>query len=177
MILFVYKVVTFLFLCMTGAVVAADGDIGGSTTSVTPIDVTIPKLIRIAGFTDFTFTWSNGGRIDANDNLVVSVNYGNTLNSRLYQITGFGDGVGSAFTLTNGTATMPYRAWFNDRPSTGGRQELTSGTPLINQNRVNSPLSDNTERANISIRIIRSVLRNAAGGTYTGVLTIVVAPE
>lgn len=173
-----YSILLFLccFFSVNLLMAATDGVIGTISSGLSGISLNIPKLIRISNFTDFTFNWASGA-INANHDLVVSVNFGATPATRLYSMIGAGSGPDNEFSIDNGSATLPYRVWFNDSAGTGGRVRLVPNEIELNQLGANKPIASSTPNANLSIRFTNAVLNAAEGGTYTGTLSLIVSPQ
>lgn len=155
---------------------ATDGVVGGQTTGVASIAVTVPELIRITGLVDFNLgTYSGTGNINRNDNISIAGN--DKSSAPTYRVTAFGTGTASAFSIASGTNTISYRVFFNDKVGTGGAAEMTSGVPLIGRTGIHKSFSTTSDNSNYRIHIAESILRNAPAGLYSGVLTLVVEPE
>ena len=160
----------------------------GLTTSGS-VDVTYVQglNVRINGLTDMPLgVWGGAGALTANDNICIG-RTGVPLfsNAGTYRILASGDGVPgdpSAFTLSNGVEQMNYRAFFNDQTGTAGRQELTAGVVLTNQNSFglfyffNMIFTCGAENANISIEVPEAEL-SGTGGVYTGTLSLMLIPD
>jgi hypothetical protein len=97
-----------------------------------------------------------------------------------YSITARGDGTGSAFTIASGIRTIPYQVeWAQISGQTTGTA-LTTGVALTGQTTaaVNSGCTVAPTRTATLIVILRGTsLASATAGTYSGVLTLVVAPN
>lgn len=155
---------------------ATDGTVGATSTGTAEINVSIPQLIKISGLADLNFgTYSGSGDLDLNENVVVAGNDSSA--SPTYRVTASGSGASSAFTVSNGTETLPYRVFFNDQAGIAGTTETAATTPLTNQGGIHTSLGTNTENANYRVLFAETALQNAAAGAYTGTLTLVVEPE
>ena len=155
---------------------ASDGALGSSSTGDADINITIPDLVRITGFADFSASFTGSGDIDENDDLCVYRNGpGN------YRITGTGSGTASAFTITDGSNTIAYTPSFNDQSGTTGGSALTSGTPLTAQTGADTSSQDcsshASDNANLRVLFNEADLLAAPGGSYSGTITLVVEPE
>lgn len=165
-----------LNLMPSNAHAATDGTLGTTSTGTANISVTIPKLIRARGFADFALgTYTGIGDLNGNDDLNISTNYGTA--ARTYRVTGTGSGAASAFTVTDGTNTIAYNAFYNDVTGTAGRVAMTSGTAVTAQTGAVKPLSTTTLNANLSIQVLEANLQAADAATYNGVITLVFTPE
>ncbi|MGI6523905.1 MAG: hypothetical protein ACOX2O_01220 [Bdellovibrionota bacterium] len=181
---------TLALLCgTTTAFAATDGTIGtASSTGTAGLTLEIPKLIQITGMKDISLAYV-AGQEDKTDNKDICI-YANldAGQDETYTVTGTGnwslDGTGGTdFYLkrTTGTVdTIAYSVSYNDASGTIGAQALTAGTALTGQtgfsNTVNELCSAN-QNANYSITITKANILAALHGTYTGTLTLVVAPE
>lgn len=170
--------VAFLGTCFLplSAMAATDGTIGTTSTGTANISLTIPKLIRARSFADFSLgTYTGTGDLDGNDDLNISTNYGT--GTRTYQVTPAGSGAAGAFTITDGSETIAYNAYFNDATGTAGRVALSNGTALTAQGNAAKPLSTATLNANLSVNVPEANIQAVGNGTYTGTITLVFAPE
>ena len=171
------KILGVLALCLlpANAMAASDGTIGTTSTGTAVISVTIPKLIRARSFSDFNMSASypGTGDLNANDDLNISTNYA----TAGYRLTGTGTGASSAFTVTDGTQTIAYNAYFNDVSGTTGRVALATGTPLTAQTGAATTLASATLNANLSIEMLQANLQAVNAGAYTGTITLVFTPE
>ncbi len=175
MIFKIYLAVT-LYGLPTLIFAASDGVVGATSTGTASVLMTIPKMIRARSFANFPMGNYNGnGNLNRNDNLRISTNYGTA--TRTYRVTASGSGTGSAFTITNGTTPLAYNAYFNDATGIVGRIALTATVPLTAQANASKPLSSNTNNANLSIEILQADLQSVDSGAYTGIITLVFAPE
>ena len=97
-----------------------------------------------------------------------------------YTIRATGNGTANAFTLANGPARLPFEVqWSGNSGRTTGTS-LTTNVTLTGQrtNANNATCSSGPATTASLIVIIRSAsLGAAAGGTYNGTLTLLVAPE
>lgn len=164
----------FIFLLPSYALAATDGTLGTTSTGTTSITVTIPKLIRARSFSDFSLgTYSGAGDVTGNDDLNISINYV----PGTYRVTASGSGAASAFTITDGTNTLAYNAYYNDATGITGRVAMTSGTAVTAQTGAVRPLSTTTLNANLSIEFLEADIQAVDAATYTGSITLVFQPE
>lgn len=168
-----------LGLMVPGAGVAAttQGSAGATSQGSVDISATIPGRVQISGLADIAF-----GTVDptapaakAEDVCVWS----NT-SARGYQVTATGSGAGSAFTLSDGTNTLPYSVeWAGSSGQLSGTS-LTSGTALAGlTSTAISPActSGPASSASLIVRMSQANLEAAVASSYTGTLTLVVAPQ
>src|SRR6185312_11899402 len=87
------------------AIAATQGTLGSTSTGSVSISATVPGRVQISGLTDIAF-----GTVDPTSAASQSENvcvWSNT-SGRGYQVTATGSGASNAFTLTDGTNTLPY---------------------------------------------------------------------
>lgn len=101
--------------------------------------------------------------------------------TRGYSVTARGSGPGSAFTLTTGGLTLPYSVeWSQTSGQTLGAA-LTPNIPLtgmVSVATVQACGSGPSSSASLIVRLTTADLQTASAGlTYTGALTLVIAPE
>jgi hypothetical protein len=134
--------------------------------------------IRITGLADVTYGTITNFAVDAVQAQDVCV-FSNSSPER-YRVTASGSGTGGSFLLSSGASTLPYEVQWNDQD---GR---TSGTQLLANQALHNQSSDSSQRACNSgpestaslIVILRaSAITAASAGTYSGTLTLLVAPE
>lgn len=166
-----------LGLIMSSAVFgASDGVIGTTSTGSSDISVTLPKLILARSFANFSLgSYSGLGDLNANDDLNISTNYGS--GAQTYQVTPAGTGVAGAFTVTDGSQTIAYNAYYNDATGTVGRVALSNGVALTAQGNSATTLAAATLNANLSVEMVEANLQAVSAGVYTGTITLVFAPE
>jgi hypothetical protein len=106
--------------------------------------------------------------------------YSNT-STKGYNVTATGSGSASAFTLSNGAATVPYSVEWAGSSGQSSGTGLTSGTALtgLSSTATNPTCSAGpTSTASLVVKITSTNLQGMqAATTYTGTLTLVVAPE
>lgn len=162
----------------TAANAATQGSLGATSTGTVSISASVPNRVRISGLSDVAFT-----------NVDPSVNASNAQNvcvwsntsTRGYRITASGSGAANAFTLANAALTVPYTVeWAATTGQTSGTA-LATGTALTgltslatNSNCASGPASS----ASLVVRIASTDLQTMNAATsYTGTLTLLVAPE
>ncbi|HEY9033720.1 MAG TPA: hypothetical protein VIN71_07280 [Pseudomonadales bacterium] len=156
--------------------VEAMGGDGGTESKSTffTINLTINSLVQISGLNDFLFPFYLGsGDLSLSDSFCIYRNGAGT-----YQVTLSGSGAGGAFVINNGIQDMPYQVTYDDGT---GAVAVTANTPLTNrQNIFNANLSCDggiNNNATLALTLLQADLINASQGNYTGILTIMVAPE
>ncbi len=174
---FKFKLFLMLLLYLGGpsAAFAVDGSAGINSTGSSNISVLIGKLIVARNFSDFSFgTYTYGsGDLNGDDDLNIASTYA----SITYQVVLNGSGTAGAFTISNGTSTIPYLAYYNDATGTSGRVTATSGVPITGQLGAVDPIEDLTLNANVSMQILQADLDTADYGTYSGSLALIFQPE
>ena len=98
----------------------------------------------------------------------------------LYRVTATGSGTGGGFSLVSGASTMAYEVeWAATTGQTTGTS-LTSGVALTNLTTAATTSGCNsipTRSASLIIVLRTAVIGAAKSGSYTGVLTLLVAPN
>jgi hypothetical protein len=161
------------------AATPTQGSLGATSTGVITITASVPNRARITGLNDVSFLNQdpNSAASSAQDVCVWS----NTA-TKGYTITASGNGGGgSAFSLSNGTTTVPYSV---EWAATSGQ---ASGTPLtagaasgslistaVNQTCSSAPAASATLLVKMSTTDLGTM---TAGSNYTGTLTLVVTPQ
>ncbi len=160
------------------AFAATQGSLGTTSTGSISIGASVPNRIELSGLTDVSFTNQDPSVAAANaQNVCV---WSNT-STKGYNVTATGSGTANAFTLSNGAATVPYTVeWAGSSGQTSGTA-LASGTALtgLTSAATNPTCSSGpTSSASLVVRITSATLQGMqAATTYTGTLTLVVAPE
>ncbi len=155
---------------------ATDGSLGLTSTGTADLEVEIDELMLISGMADLNFgTWTGSGDLNQNENICVYTNQA----SGNYTVTATGDGAGSAFTLTDGSNTLPYNVYFNDVSGMAGEVALTATTANTAQGgaHTTSQTCGGGNNANYHVEIEDTALAAVPSGTYSGTLTIVVEPR
>jgi len=157
---------------------ANQGSLGATSSGNITITASVPNRARITGLTDVTFANQDpsAAASSAEDVCVWS----NTA-TKGYTITATGSGTGSAFTLSNGSSTVPYSVeWAATSGQTSG-SGLTAGTAssslttgAVNQNCSSAPAAT----ASLIVKMATADLGTmSAGSNYTGTLTLLVTPQ
>lgn len=160
------------------AIAATDGSLGTTSTGIINISASVPNRARITGLSDVSFANQNPSTAASNaQNVCV---WSNTA-TKGYTITATGSGTASAFTLTNGTGTVPYSVqWAASKDQTSG-SALTAGTAsssLISTATQQTCSSGPTASASLIVGIATTDLGGmTAGSNYTGTLTLLVTPQ
>jgi hypothetical protein len=160
------------------AVAATQGTLGATSQGQITINASVPKQAQISGLTDIDLTNSN-----PNNAAVSSQNtcvWSNTA-TKGYSIVASGSGASSAFTLANGSLTVPYSvAWAATSAASSGTA-MTAGTALTGLTTTatkptcsSSPTTTSTLIVTIAASDLQSM---TAVTTYTGTLTLLVTPN
>lgn len=157
---------------------ASQGSLGSNSTGSISIGASIPGRVQLSGLSDVAFTNQDPSVAAANAQSVCV--WSNTA-TKGYNVTATGNGAANAFTLANGALTVPYSVeWAGTSGQTSG-SALTAGTALTgltstatSTNCASGPGSS----ASLIVKISSANLQSMqAATTYTGLLTLVVAPE
>jgi hypothetical protein len=166
-------------LSMSNAASAASqGTLGATSTGTVTITASVPSRARITGLSDVSFLNQDPDTAASNAQNVCI--WSNTA-TKGYTVTATGSGAASAFTLTNGSGTVPYAVqWSGTSGQTSGTA-LTTGTAsagltttAVNQTCSAAPATTASLIVNISTANLGTM---SAGASYTGTLTLVVTPQ
>ncbi|HEU4683163.1 MAG TPA: hypothetical protein VFS39_01495, partial [Nitrospira sp.] len=99
-----------------------------------------------------------------------------------YRITASGSGSGGAFVLSSGSAVLPFEVQWSDTPGQSSGQQLLANQPMTglhssSSNAVNDCSKGPATTASLIVILRSAALASATSGTYTGTLTLLVAPE
>lgn len=165
------------FVIPSTAIASSQGTAGSTSSGSVAISATVPGRVQISGLTDLAFgTVDPASPASKNEDLCV---WSNT-SGRAYEVTATGSGASNAFTLTDGTNTLAYAVqWAGTSGKTSG-SALTAGTALTG---LTSAATDPTcsagtpASASLIVNMTSANLQAAVASTYTGTLTLVVAPQ
>jgi hypothetical protein len=170
--------------CLTGllahapAVAATQGTLGSTSTGSISIGASVPNRVQISGLTDVSFA-NQDPSVAASNAQNVCV-YSNT-STKGYNVTATGSGASSAFTLSNGAATVPYSVEWAGSSGLSSGTALGSGTALtgLTSTATNPTCSAGpSSTASLVVKITAASLQGMQAATsYTGTLTLLVAPE
>ena len=163
------------------AFAATQGTPGPTSTGTVTINASITPEVAISDLDDFTFTATelttalNTSRPAAKSDQICV--WSNNVDRSFY-VTATGDGAGGAFTLTDGTRTLPYTAQL---ATSSQRATLAAGTKggffTADADRPDcSDLPALTTRLFI-ILLPADIAAMESTTTYTGVLTLLVTPS
>lgn len=167
------------FAITAPASASSDGTIGSDSTGTVQINAAVPGRVQITGLADVDF-----GTVDptANASDAQSVCVWSNTSGRKYNVTATGDGGvgGTDFSLSDGTDVLPYTVeWASASAATSGSL-LTSGSALagLSSAAVNPSCSAGANKsASLIVKMASTDLVAAVAGSYSGTLTLVVAPE
>jgi hypothetical protein len=167
-----------------GAVFAAtDGTLGTTSTGTTDISVTKTKLAQISALTDLTIASYTLGGGDQHMESTACI-YSSSVNGG-YRVTATGSGATNAFTLDDGAShTIAYTVIWNSGGVgalgiTGAALTTNVQTAALTGAAMDSATCAGAvagPTAQLNVNILGSVMDAAPAGTYTGTLTVVVAP-
>lgn len=165
-------------LAQGSANAATQGTLSSTSTGSVTINASVPNRIELTGLTDVSFL-NQDPSVAASNAQNVCV-WSNT-STKGYNVTATGSGAANAFTLASGALTVPYTVqWAGTSSQTSG-SALASGTALhgltsaaTNPTCATGPTSSASLIVGISAANLQAM---AAATTYTGTLTLVVAPE
>lgn len=157
---------------------ATQGSLGSTSTGSVAIGASVPNRVQLSGLTDVTFTNQDPATAALNaQNVCV---WSNT-STKGYNVTASGSGTGSAFTLASGALAVPYSVEWASSSGQSSGTALTTGSSLTGL--VSTATSANcsagaSSSASLIVKISSPSLQSMqAATTYTGTLTLVVAPE
>ena len=155
------------------------GNLGSSSQGQITISATIPASVQLTKLSDLSF-----GSLDPATATQLTENpcvWSNTA-TKGYSITATGSGASNAFTLSNGTTTLPYGVqWAGSTGQTTGTT-LNPGTAATGfTSTATNPVcaSGPTTTASLIVGFTTAQMQAAVGSAtaYTGTLTLVVAPQ
>jgi len=159
------------------AMAATQGTLGSTSTGSVSISATVPGRVQISGLTDIAF-----GTVDPTSAASQAENvcvWSNT-SGRGYQVTATGSGASNAFTLTDGTNTLPYSVEWAGSSGQSSGTALSTGTALgsLSSTAINPTCSAGpAASASLVVKMTAASLQAAVASSYTGTLTLVVAPQ
>jgi len=177
---FVAAVAAGALLMSAGAASAAtQGTLGATSTGSIVITASVPNRVQITALSDVTFT--SHDPVSAATNAQNNCVWSNTA-TKGYTITASGSGTANAFTLASASLTpVPYSVqWAGTSGQTSGTA-LATGVALTGLTSTATRPTCNAGPATTSsliVTIAATDLQNmVAETTYTGTLTLVVAPQ
>jgi hypothetical protein len=154
------------------------GSLGATSTGSITIGATVPNRVQLTGLNDVSFT-NQDPTIAAAKAQNVCV-WSNT-STRGYNVTATGSGASNAFTLAAASLTVPYSVEWAGSSGQSSGTALASGTALtgLTSTGTNPTCSAGpSSTASLIVKIGTADLQSMQAATsYTGTLTLVVAPE
>ncbi len=161
-----------LTLSSASVMAATQGLLGTSSTGTIDINLDIDPLVMVSNLGDINLgTYSGAGNLTGTDTFCV---YRNGAGN--YNITMNGSGAADAYLLNDGgTNNLAYTVSFTN----GSANAMTTLTPLAAQTGANTTSTNcgGTDNVSVGVTVANAALAAAPAGTYTGSLTIIVAPE
>ncbi len=154
------------------ALAATDGAVGFNSTGTVDITLNVNDEVRISNLADINLGVFGGADAVGSTDACVYRN-----GTGAYRITASGSGAAGAFTLTDGTNTVGYSVNYDDGT---GALAMASATPMIGRTGADpSSATCATTGNNATVTTTVAAADGAAlpAGTYTGTLTLLVAPE
>ena len=150
-----------------------------SACLASPVAAASNNQVRISGLSDVAFGSISNLAADIVRSESICV-YAKAKPTDRYSVSASGSGTGGAFTLSSGTAELPYDVQYSGSPNQSSGTQLTPNQPLSGQQ--NSASSDDCSSGPLKTASLVIILRSTAlgaaiGGTYSGTLTLLVAPE
>ena len=155
----------------TGGFAATQGTTGFTSVGDVDIFLTVSDEVRINNLVDITLPPFTGADVQGTTDACVYRNGGTTYNG-----TATGSGAGNAFTLTDGVNTVPYTVTFDDGTGASG---MTSGSALGRDNATgtdDSCVTAGADNATIEVTVTAADASGLPQATYSGTLTLLVAP-
>jgi hypothetical protein len=160
------------------ALAAGQGTLGTTSTGSVSISASVPNRVQISNLTDVSFANQDPSTAASNaQNVCVWSNS----STKGYNITATGSGTANAFTLSNGAAAVPYSVEWAGSSGQSSGTALTAASALtgLTSTATNPTCSTGpASSASLVVKISSASLQGMqAATTYTGTLTLVVAPE
>jgi hypothetical protein len=135
--------------------------------------------VRISGLSDVSFGSITSFAADSVRSQSVCL-YAKAPPADNYRITASGSGSGGNFSLSSGTDALPYDVQWSNSPGQTTGIQLSPNVPLTGQ--PNAAKNDDCSKgpattASLIVILRSSALASALAGSYSGSLTLLVAPE
>lgn len=157
---------------------ATQGTLGATSQGSITISASVPNRIEISGLTDVSFLNQDPSTAASN---AQSVCVWSNTSTHGYNVKASGSGTSSAFTLSNGSGTVPYSVEWAASSGQSSGTALTAATALtgLTSNATSPDCSSGpTASASLIVKMTAANLQTMqAASTYTGTLTLLVAPE
>ncbi len=169
---------TLLVFFAQVAFASSDGNFDTTSTGESDVSLTVSTCYRISKIDDLSFgSYSGSGAMSLNDNVCVYTN----ASGGKYSVRVRGEGTGYAFIVKNTadvTKTIPFTVYWNDQQDTSGNFQVTANSPQdctgANTESVDCSVGL-SYTANFEVRFAASDLLSSKAGTYSGVLTFIIA--
>ena len=165
-------------LAAGAAMAASQGSLGATSTGSISIGASVPNRVQLSGLTDVSFANQDPATAAASPQNVCV--WSNT-STKGYNVTASGSGTASAFTLANGALTVPYSVEWAQTSGQSSGTALTTGAALtgLKSTATNALCASGpSSTASLIVKMSTASLQTMqAATTYTGTLTLVVAPE
>jgi hypothetical protein len=154
-------------------VIGASALIGGPASAA--------SSVRISGLSDIAFGTVTNFAADSVQSQSLCL-YSKSPPNNNYRVTASGSGSGGEFVLVAGSRTLPYELQWSDTAGQIAGSQLLANQPLTAQHSTASSSVDDCSKGPATTASLIVILRSAAlaaasSGTYTGTLTLLVAPE
>ncbi|MEO1576247.1 MAG: hypothetical protein AAFU65_14975 [Pseudomonadota bacterium] len=154
------------------ALAATDGAVGFNSTGTVDITLQVNDEVRISNLTDINLgVFAGADAIGSTDACVYRNGTG------FYRITASGSGAGGAFSLTDGTNSVGYSVEFDDGT---GAVAMAASTPMVGRtgaDPASATCATTGNNATVTTTVTAADGAALPAGTYTGTLTLLVAPE
>ena len=147
------------------------------TSLASPVAAKSPD-VRITGLVDLAFNTITDLSSDASQEEDVCVFSASPTSG--YNVTATGSGSGGAFDLRSGGNKISYEVQWNTQAGQLTGTQLTSGTPLtglVSSATQQTCNSGPSASASLVVILRAAALSGAVPGSYTGQLTLLIAPE
>ena len=158
---------------------ATQGSLGATSTGSVSISASVPNRTQITGLSDISF--ANADPTTAASNAQNICVWSNT-STKGYNVTATGSGAAGAFTLASGALpVVPYSVQWSQSSGQASGTSLTKAVALTGQvSTATRPTCSSAPATTASLitTIAATDLQNmVSAASYTGTLTLVVAPE
>lgn len=158
----------------TGGFAATQGTTGFTSTGDLDISLTVNEEVKISNLVDITLPVFNGTDVSDTSDACIYRNGGGN-----YQITATGSGPANAFQLVDGgnTVSVNYAVAYDDGT---GFSALTSGSSLASSGASDIDddcVTDGADNATIQVTVAAADASALPADTYSGTLTLLVAPN
>jgi hypothetical protein len=165
-------------LASSAAEAATQGSLGATSTGSISIGASVPNRVQISGLSDVSFANQDPATAALS---AQSICVWSNTSTKGYNVTASGSGTANAFTLANGALTAPYTVEWAQTSGQSSGTALATGTALTGQKSTATNAlcaSGPSSTASLIVKMTTASLQTMqAATTYTGTLTLVVAPE